>query len=159
MSSVDSLASSCLYMCVIVLAHVCCRALYVFVWQNTGSKPLLSLSVRSALFGGPYLCNARPIVPAFPLEACSPMLDPRRLRGAIVVVQRGSCSFYSKAMFLQDAGAAAMVVVNDDDGAVPRMPISDSDREAGSVVIAAGGCCSIVTRSHVLTHWEPCGMW
>ncbi|KAL4116401.1 hypothetical protein PRIC2_011855 [Phytophthora ramorum] len=44
-------------------------------------------------------------------EACG-SIDPDRVRGKIVMVARGTCTFAEKALRLQGAGAAGVVVVN-----------------------------------------------
>ncbi|RLN98031.1 hypothetical protein BBJ28_00011249 [Nothophytophthora sp. Chile5] len=44
-------------------------------------------------------------------EACAPV-EPERVRGKIVMVTRGTCTFAEKALRLQHAGAAGVVVIN-----------------------------------------------
>ncbi|GBF88425.1 hypothetical protein Rsub_01137 [Raphidocelis subcapitata] len=56
----------------------------------------------------PALRLARPDPP----DGCSPPRNAAALRGAIALAVRGGCSFVDKALALQEAGAAAVVVVN-----------------------------------------------
>ncbi|GIL75349.1 hypothetical protein Vretimale_8025 [Volvox reticuliferus] len=52
------------------------------------------------------------LVPALPLHGCTRPGNPEDLVGAVAVVVRGGCSFVTKAQHMQDAGAAAVVVIN-----------------------------------------------
>lgn len=74
-------------------------------------------------------------------DGCSPFAD--RLDGAIVLVKRGKCWFHSKALNAQAAGAAAVVVFNDqrqmvdvmegvDELPQPRIPTVLVEREQGA---------------------------
>eukprot|EP00941_MAST-03F_sp_MAST-3F-sp1_P001785 g1785.t1 len=49
------------------------------------------------------------------------MPDPAVASGAILVVDRGGCSFADKAFYAQQAGAVGMVLANSDQ-AIPRLP-------------------------------------
>jgi hypothetical protein len=51
------------------------------------------------------------MVVAQPLEACTPLQnDAAAVKGAIVLVQRGTCAFSEKAQAAQDAGAAGVLI-------------------------------------------------
>jgi predicted aconitase with swiveling domain len=45
-------------------------------------------------------------------QACVPPSNPQAINGKIVVVRRGSCTFVSKVLAAQNAGALAVIVVN-----------------------------------------------
>lgn len=102
-----------------------------------------------ALFGGPPSCTpvmqpARnhpapstltrplpapkqmPIATAEPRHACGQLLNERQLAGAIVIVERGMCAFSDKAINVQLAGAAGLLVLNDK-GAAFRMPANKDE--------------------------------
>jgi hypothetical protein len=55
-----------------------------------------------------------PLRAAAPLEACAPLRGP--LDGAIALVQRGNCTFEEKIRFARGAGAAAVLVFDDEAG-------------------------------------------
>lgn len=56
------------------------------------------------------LSAAGQLVGAEPADACLPLMHD--MKGAVALVGRGTCSFVEKALNVQNAGAAAMVVVN-----------------------------------------------
>ena len=62
------------------------------------------------------------IVLAEPLDACMPLANAA---GRIVIAQRGVCTFGTKANRTAEAGAAALLVVNDADGLI-HMPGPDA---------------------------------
>ena len=49
--------------------------------------------------------------------ACEAMsaTDAAKVKGKVVVVERGECNFYNKTKVLMDAGATGVVIVNDDE--------------------------------------------
>ena len=51
-----------------------------------------------------------------PNDACDPVLNGADLNGKIAVLRRGSCEFGVKALAAQNAGAVAVVVVNNQPG-------------------------------------------
>jgi hypothetical protein len=51
-------------------------------------------------------------------EACSPPLNKDALNGKIVVVRRGNCNFVTKVKAAQNAGAIAVIVVNNVEGSI-----------------------------------------
>ena len=54
------------------------------------------------------------LVLAEPIDACSPLRNPELVRGGILVVQRGNCTFHSKAIHAEAANARAVIIVNGD---------------------------------------------
>lgn len=80
------------------------------------------------LFGGPLVCTPQRLVVAEPYLGCSD-LNPlgrddstdQAIKGAIVIIGRGECSFADKVAFAQDAGAAGVVIANTGEELV-RMP-------------------------------------
>lgn len=58
---------------------------------------------------------------ADPIDACSPLTTTYESSDVVVVAQRGGCSFGDKALNVQDANGAALVVVEATDGAIQRI--------------------------------------
>ena len=56
--------------------------------------------------------TAGPMFYAKPDNACAPLINTQELSGAVVLVERGSCSFMEKAVNVEKAGALGMIVVN-----------------------------------------------
>ena len=72
-------------------------------------------------------------VAARPVLADAELTNVADLAGKVVVVRRGSCPFYEKARRVQEAGAVAMIVIDDGQGVIP---MGDADSAAGDVTIA-----------------------
>jgi hypothetical protein len=49
---------------------------------------------------------------AKPTDACSTLVHPAPLRGAILLAERGGCTFVDKARVAAGAGAAGLIVIN-----------------------------------------------
>jgi hypothetical protein len=73
-----------------------------------------------ATFGGSLHCEREPIRMSPDPECCSAP-DPAVAAGAILVVERGTCSFADKAYFAQKSGAVGVIMINSDQ-AIPRLP-------------------------------------
>lgn len=78
--------------------------------------------VRTTNFGVKFseVLRSVPLIPAEPLLCCSPPSNADALKGGIALVIRGECSFLSKAVKAEQAGAVAVIVMdsqvdNDDD--------------------------------------------
>ena len=56
------------------------------------------------------------LVAGEPADGCQPLQHHEALRGAVVLLQRGRCTFVQKALHSQEAGAIAVVVVNNQPG-------------------------------------------
>ncbi|CAI7907772.1 unnamed protein product, partial [Closterium sp. NIES-54] len=70
-----------------------------------------------------------------PLLACSDPLPPLpSFQGQAVLVQRGDCSFASKALRVQRLGAAAVIVINSEEGIIG-MGCNETDLTEGVVTI------------------------
>jgi hypothetical protein len=70
---------------------------------------------------GPRIVTTTPSVPLVftdPLDACSPLQNSNQLNGSIAIIYRGNCSFTNKVYAAQQAGAVAVVVVNDVPGTI-----------------------------------------
>jgi MYXO-CTERM domain-containing protein len=58
-----------------------------------------------------------------PTDACEPLVGD--VTGAVVLIDRGTCTFASKALRAQQAGAAAVIIANNVTGGPPTMPNID----------------------------------
>ena len=58
------------------------------------------------------MCIAGTVVIAEPADACAPLTNAQELSGAVLLVDRGSCSFMEKALNVEQAGALAVIVIN-----------------------------------------------
>ena len=54
-----------------------------------------------------------------PTEACSPLINGAQIAGNIALIDRGSCTFVSKAQNAQDAGAIAVIIVDNSGASTP----------------------------------------
>lgn len=95
------------------------------------------LPARPAEFSAPGSCNALRVVAADPADGCGEPRNELELRGALVIVDRGMCTFQDKALNMQWAGAGAVAIVDPGNGPLPRMPAKDSEAATVSVPIVA----------------------
>jgi hypothetical protein len=104
----------------------------------------LSLPFVSAAFSGAFHCTPRPLLAAVPPDGCAAASDAasRHVRGGVMVALRGGCSFARKTWLAQEAGAVALVVVDNDDSPLQRMPAGGESTD-DHVVIASGVCPSV----------------
>jgi len=88
------------------------------------------------------------IVRAEPTDACSSLKSKAAVRGNIVVVARGSCTFAEKARVAAAAGAAAVIIYNNKSAAdfpailfddVPPLPVWAVQYTTGQAILAAIG--------------------
>ena len=110
--------------------------------QPTATETLpaatLTLPFVTGLFGGRLLCGPRPLAKPQPPDACSPITAPKRIRGTVVLVERGGCFFATKARHVQEAGGVAMLVGNDDGGPPVRMPPPGPEQGGGAEDVHIG---------------------
>ncbi|TMQ08956.1 MAG: hypothetical protein E6J90_38940, partial [Deltaproteobacteria bacterium] len=86
----------------------------VFIWDG---KPDNKLSVSSrtppvgqAAFGPTLFDVTAPVVLASPADGCAPLTAPAT--GMIVLADRGACTFKTKALNAQNAGAVGLILAN-----------------------------------------------
>lgn len=113
----------------------------MFLWQHRRGNLLTvnspaglagSFSCTAALFG-PYPPNPGSITADVVLmrssggstEGCSPATNAAALNGKIALIDRGTCPFVDKAQNAQQAGAVAVIVVNNVSG--PAMALTGDD--------------------------------
>ena len=73
----------------------------------------ISMDFSNSLFGGPIPCESHRLIVAEPMDGCRELLNlPDDVRNAYVVVRRGGCFFSSKAINVQYAGGAGLIVID-----------------------------------------------
>jgi hypothetical protein len=78
-----------------------------------------------ARFGGDIPTGSHPIVPAEPILGCGPIKNADAVKGAIAVVNRGECTYATKARSLQKAGAIGVLIKNNEDQGLTHPPGPD----------------------------------
>ncbi len=94
------------------------------------------LVVGAAQFGPGTYSRAGDVVLANPVGACAALTNGNALAGKIALVDRGICSFAVKVKYAQDAGAIAVVVADNQEGAPTGMSGTDASITIPSVRIA-----------------------
>jgi len=61
------------------------------------------------------ICIAGVVIIAEPADACGPLTNAQELSGAVLLVDRGSCSFMEKALNVERAGALGVIVIDNVD--------------------------------------------
>lgn len=139
--------------------------MYIF---RTNSDSTLRIDAPAAIAG--YYVNALagfgPALPATPISAelvlvvddlaplndgCDQLINSDAIAGRIALVDRGQCNFIAKVLALQEAGALAVIVANNTNGAptvmggmggddihIPAVMISMADGQAFKQALAAG---------------------
>ena len=105
--------------------------------SRAGGVALGSVPFLQAMFGGQLSCAPAPLVLADPPHGCSAYTNTRALYGAIVVVERGRCTFSDKAAIAQGVAAVGLLVLNDASGAYVRMPIDQAEAARLDLTIPA----------------------
>ena len=125
---------------------------------GAGANPERGFTVYMAAMGASrFVFNAepKPLIAADPMDACSDLIDGRVYAGTIVLVTRGGCYFSDKILRVQNAGAAGVLVANDDVTGFFKMgPKNDGDERADSIRVPAA---SVPRSSHLaLLAAMPC---
>jgi hypothetical protein len=138
----------------------------MFLWTN-GPAPTLTINSPASIAGGYSITDntfapGHVAVPTSPgltrnlvlfndgtpdtSDACTAATNAAALNGNIVVIRRGACSFAIKAKAAQNAGATAVIIVNNAAGAAPGMsgadatitiPVVSVSQANGEAIIAA----------------------
>ncbi|GMH33547.1 hypothetical protein BSKO_01381 [Bryopsis sp. KO-2023] len=99
------------------------------------------------------------LVVAEPLNACRDLQNPEEIKGGIVLVERGICPFSSKVKNAEDAGAVAVIVINDE-GTDEVMTMSGDPNYAATIIPSA--MISHDDGHHMMTlireHTHPMGI-
>jgi subtilisin-like proprotein convertase family protein len=102
----------------------------MYLWQGTCG----SLSITSSSFNGTMVANTAVFSPignvsgdlilvndglGNPTDACDPIQNV--IAGKVVLIDRGTCTYYSKAQAAQNAGAIGVIITNNQPGGAPNM--------------------------------------
>lgn len=90
-------------------------------------------------------------------DACTAATNAVALNGKIAIIRRGTCTFVEKVKFAQQAGAIAVLVVNNEGGLVtmgggdatitiPAVSISMADGEALIAALSSGTMTGVISR-------------
>ncbi len=109
----------------------------------TSASATTTYGGSAAAFGPPLTAQAvsGPIVAASPALACDPIAPVPS--GSVVVVDRGVCGFAVKVLNAQNAGAAAVIVVNNAAGLPGLMGGEDPNVTIPSTMVAMGDGAAI----------------
>ena len=96
------------------------------VLEVEGWAPALWPEVLTATWGGVLPHGRRRLALASPADGCAAAATDASVPGALLIARRGNCSFADKVQAAQQAGAAALLVV-DSDAAAPLQRIGAPD--------------------------------
>jgi uncharacterized repeat protein (TIGR01451 family) len=96
------------------------------VLQFSGGGPTTQSDFATGQFSGPIPDGGspQPVLAATPLDACAD-LPPGSLDGGFGLIERGTCTFYDKASRAAAAGAAGVIVFDNDAGPLVTMASPD----------------------------------
>lgn len=134
---------------------------YIITTNNAGGPYNAQLSASFGAIGGVTNLNAQV---ANPIIACSPLTN-NGLNGQIAIIRRGTCGFANKALFAQNAGAAAAIIFNNVPGGpivglggvnfdvnIPVYSLSNAD---GLALSAAVNASTVITATPVSGIYNP----
>jgi len=75
-------------------------------------------------------------VPVNPIDACDNLINTNEINGKIAVIERGNCTFVSKVQKAQNAGALAVIIINNVSGDPITMGGTSSSITIPSVMIS-----------------------
>lgn len=89
-------------------------------------------------------------------DACTAAINAAELNGKIAIIRRGTCTFVEKVKFAQNAGAIAVLVVNNVDGVIimggadatitiPAVSITMAEGEALIAALSSGAMTGIIS--------------
>jgi cytochrome c556 len=84
----------------------------------TGGTPY-SVGVNTAAFGPSTFDVTADLIASDPLNGCTPFNNAAAVSGKIVLVNRGTCSFKTKTLNAQNAGAVGVILANNQPGVAP----------------------------------------
>ncbi len=152
----------------------------MFLWTSGGSSgPQNLLTVNSpSVIGGPYSATEATFGPGVgttpitadlvllndgtnpdPQDACDPIINAADLSGKIALIDRGNCTFVLKVEAAQNAGALAVIIVNNTGGnpipmggfsntiTIPSIMISQANGTLIKNQIAAGDTINVTIQN------------
>ncbi|RYM33807.1 T9SS type A sorting domain-containing protein [Brumimicrobium glaciale] len=134
----------------------------MYLWSSA-DPDLLTINSPSSISGvyGTKQAGFGPIVPVAPitsdialyddnsgdfLDGCQTAINPTELDGKIVLVKRGGCNFVTKVENAENAGAIAVIVVNNVAGNIIAMGGTDPGIGVPSIMISQADGLAIITQ-------------
>jgi len=127
----------------------------MYLWQTGVASGSFTVNTPSEIAGSYPASATATFGPPFPEEgltgdlalaedddspvnnACSELVNPDEIDGNIALLYRGGCNFIEKVLFAQEAGASAVIIINNIIGADPITPGGVSDEvEIPSMMIS-----------------------
>ncbi|CAM9295118.1 unnamed protein product, partial [Scytosiphon promiscuus] len=103
----------------------------------TGPMSAGKINVTLAAFGRKSDgCAALAVVMASPEDGCSALRNAQQVEGAHVLVRRGGCSFFAKALSVSNSGGMSLVVIDEGAGRL-RMEAEEQETVDISVVMVS----------------------
>ena len=136
----------------------------MYLWNNSsGTSNLLTVNTPAGIAGAYTAAEASfgPGVPSTPITAdfalvddgtstiddgCEPLINAAVINGKIAVLYRGNCNFVNKVLNAQDAGAVAVIVINNVAGAPTTMGGTSAAITIPSIMISQADGNSIVAQ-------------
>jgi len=87
--------------------------------EVTVSAPVGSLPFNTASFGPQIFDVSGTVAAALPANGCTALSNAADVSGKIVLIDRGTCSFQTKTVQAQNAGALGVILANNAAGAPP----------------------------------------
>eukprot|EP01029_Cantina_marsupialis_P011413 TRINITY_DN2544_c1_g2_i2.p1 TRINITY_DN2544_c1_g2~~TRINITY_DN2544_c1_g2_i2.p1 ORF type:complete len:513 (+),score=129.86 TRINITY_DN2544_c1_g2_i2:208-1539(+) len=112
--------------------------------QQLGQTPLMT-----AEFGGIPSCGNVKISVAHPQHGCSFITNVDEVEGSYAIIQRGLCPFLAKTRNLQDAGAAGVIIINNDGPNLEKIKRGDqiaNDIQIPVVMVSQTGMGSLMEK-------------
>ena len=128
-------------------------AMQMYLWNGGGPSEYLFINDPSIIAGGYSTTDANfgPPIPTEPLtadvvlyddgvnpinDACEDPINGAALNGKIAIIDRGDCLFVEKVIKAQDAGAVAVIIVNNVSGSPITMGGGDENITIPSVMVS-----------------------
>uniref|UniRef100_UPI00358F511B protease-associated domain-containing protein 1 isoform X1 n=1 Tax=Myxine glutinosa TaxID=7769 RepID=UPI00358F511B len=118
-------------------------------------------------FGGIFTCPLQevPLLPTEPPQACDSLTNGRLLAGSVALVERGGCSFVSKAKVVEHYGALAVVIADstirslsepdEQDSGFVDMVTDGTGRDTSIPAVFLSGKDGHMIRQALSRHTEP----
>jgi len=120
--------------------------------QLTVNQPtgIDSLAFGTAAFGPQIFDVTANVTASAPLNGCTPFTNATAVAGTIVIIDRGVCSFQTKTVNAQNAGAVAVIIANNAAGAAPGLA-GDATQPAATIGTISVSQADGVTLRNALT--------
>ena len=100
--------------------------------EVTVSAPVGSVPFGTASFGPQVFDVSAAVSASAPLNGCTPFTNAAAVAGTVVIIDRGVCSFQTKTVNAQNAGAVGVIIANNVAGAPPGLA-GDATQPAATI--------------------------